>query len=405
MARDDIVVGLEIGTSKICVVVAEDQDDGTIKILGVGQVPSRGIRKGEIVDFDTAQRCLHDALVDAEQKSDIEIDNVYVGITGSHIQSINSRGVVMVPQEKGEIDEDDLASVKASAIDVSIPAENAFLHQILQHYYIDDREGVLNPVGIFGTKLEADFHVIHGIRNRINNTLRCVKELPLAVNDYVLNGLASAQVVLDQEQKHLGALVLDIGGGTTDYILYCDGAVRQSGVLAVGGDHITNDISMLLKIPMARAERLKVEEGSVVLGRSIPGERVLLKDETGFAGREIEREKLNTIIHMRMKETFEILLQRLASDPKFEMIGAGIHITGGCSLLKGIDDLASDVFGMEATLTHAHTMAGITSAFQNPQYSTAIGLVKYAQAVRSESPSPGLLSKIFNPLLNIFRRN
>ncbi|HEX8373040.1 MAG TPA: cell division protein FtsA [Chthoniobacterales bacterium] len=404
MARDDIVVGLEIGTSKICVVVAEDQEDGTIKILGVGQVPSRGIRKGEIVDFDTAQQCLHDALVDAEQKSDIEIDNVFVGITGSHILSFNSRGVVTIPEEKGEIDEEDIANVKASAIEVSIPGENSFLHQILQHYYIDDREGVLNPVGIFGGKLEADYHIIHGIRNRIHNTLRCVREIPLKVADVVLNGLASAQVVLDQEQKNLGALVLDIGGGTTDYVLYHDGAVRQSGVLAVGGDHITNDISMLLKIPMARAERLKIEEGSVILGNTMPGEKVLLKDETGFAGREIEREKLNTIIHMRMKETFELLLHRLENDPKFDMVGSGVHITGGCSLLKGIDHLASEVFGMEATLTHARTMAGITSAFQNPQYSTAIGLVKYAQAVRSEQPHEGILTKLFNPFKKIFRR-
>ena len=404
MARDDIVVGLEIGTTKICVVVAEDQDDGTIKILGVGQVPSRGIRKGEIVDFDTAQQCLHDAVVDAEQKSDIEIDNVFVGITGSHILSFNSRGIVMVPEERGEIDEEDIANVKNSAIEVSIPAENSFLHQILQHYYIDDREGVLNPIGIFGSKLEADYHIIHGIRNRIHNTLRCVRELPLSVADIVLNGLASAQVVLDQEQKNLGALVLDIGGGTTDYVLYHDGAVRQSGVLAVGGDHITNDISMMLKIPMARAERLKIDEGSVILGRSIPGEKVLLKDETGFAGREIEREKLNMIIHLRMKETFELLLKRLEDDPKFEMVGAGVHITGGCSLLKGIDDLATEVFGMETTLTHAHTMAGITSAFQNPQYSTAIGLVKYAQAVRSEIPQEGILTKLFNLLKKLFRR-
>ncbi|HEY5895515.1 MAG TPA: cell division protein FtsA [Chthoniobacterales bacterium] len=404
MGRDDIVVGLEIGTSKICVVVAEDQGDGTIKILGVGQVASRGVRKGEIVDFDTAQQCLHDALVDAEQKSDIEIESVFVGISGSHISSFNSRGVVTIPEEKGEIDEEDIEAAKASAKEVSIPAENAFVHQILQHYYVDGRDGVLNPVGIFGSKLEADYHVVHGIRNRIHNTLRCVKEIPLTVEDIVLNGLASAQIVLDQEQKNLGALVLDIGGGTTDYVMYHDGAVRNSGVLAVGGDHITNDISMLLKMPIARAERLKVTEGSVILGNSLPGETVALKDETGFAGREIEREKLNTIIHMRMRETFEILKRRLENDSAFGYLGTGLHITGGCSLLKGIDNLAQEVFGMEVTLTHAPAMAGITSAFENPQYSTAIGLVKYAQAVRAEIPAEGVLTRIFNPLKRLFRR-
>ncbi len=405
MAKDDIVVGLEIGTSKICVVVAENQADGGIKILGVGQVPSRGIRKGEIVDFDTAQQCIHDALVDAEQKSDIEIDRVFVGVTGSHIASFNSRGVVNIPEDRGEIFEEDIESVRENAINVSIPGENSFLHSILQHYYVDDRDGVLNPVGILGNRLEADYHIIHGIRNRIQNTLRCVREIPLNVDDIVLNGLASAQVVLDQEQKNLGALVLDIGGGTTDYVYYQDGAVQRSGVLAVGGDHITNDLSSLLRIPMARAERLKIEEGSVIVGKSIPGEIVTLKDETGFAGREIEREKLNTIIHMRVKEIFELLHRSLSSDPKFAMIGSGVHITGGCSLLKGIDQLAAEVFGLEVTLTHALPMAGITSAFQNPQYSTAIGLVKYAQAVHSERVNDGAIKKFFKSIGGWFKRS
>lgn len=405
MAKDDIVVGLEIGTSKICVVVAENQADDGIKILGVGQVPSRGIRKGEIVDFDTVHQCIHDALVDAEQKSDIEIDRVFVGVTGSHIASFNTRGVVTIPEDRGEIFEEDIESVRDNAINVSIPGENSFLHQILQRYYVDDRDGVLNPVGILGNRLEADYHIIHGIRNRIQNTLRCVREIPLNVDDIVLNGLASAQVVLDQEQKNLGALVLDIGGGTTDYVFYHDGAVQQSGVLAVGGDHITNDLSSLLRIPMARAERLKIEEGSVLLGKTVPGEVVTLKDETGFAGREIEREKLNTIIHMRVKEIFELLHRTLSADPKFALIGSGVHITGGCSLLKGIDTLAADVFGLDVFLTHAHSVAGITSAFQNPQYSTAIGLVKYAQAVHSERVNDGFVKKFFKFLGGLFRKS
>jgi cell division protein FtsA len=196
--------------------------------------------------------------------------------------------------------------------------------------------------------------------------------------------------VLTQQQKNLGALVIDIGGGTTDYILYVDGAVKQSGALALGGDHITNDISMGLRIPMARAEKLKTEEGSCTLGNCLPGETILLKDDSGFAGKEIERETLNTIIHLRIRETFELLKRGLEEESFINYVGAGIFITGGCSLLSGIDHLAEEIFEMPAHVAHAQTMSGLTSAFENPQFSTAIGLIKYAQAVQSDRPRRGI---------------
>jgi len=402
MARDHILVGLEIGTSKICVVVADSKPDGSIKILGVGQAPSRGVRKGEIVDFDTAQKCVHEALVDAEEKSDVMIQSVYLGVTGAHITSFNNRGMVMVPEDQDEIAETDCDSVRASAREVSIPAQNMFIHSILQHYYIDGQEGILNPVGMMGHKLEADFHIIHGIGTRVKNAVRCVKEIPLEVEDVVFTPLAAAQVVLNQHQKNLGALAIDIGGGTTDYLMYVDGAVRQSGSIGIGGDHITNDISMGLRIPMARAEKLKVDEGSVTLGMSLPGETVTLKDDSGFAGKEVERETLNTIVHMRVRETFELLRRQLEAGGDLHLLGAGIFITGGASLLRGIDALAQEIFELPVHITHAQTMSGLTSAFENPQFSTAIGLIKYAQAVHMDRPS-GWLSK-FTQRLPIFGR-
>ncbi|MEY2484444.1 MAG: cell division protein FtsA [Verrucomicrobiota bacterium] len=395
MASNDLMVGLEIGTSKICVVVGEARPDGTTKILGVGEAPSRGVRKGEIVDFETAMKCVHEAVVDAEQKSDVMIRSVYVAIAGSHIQSFNNRGCVVLPDDRDEIDEQDIEDVKVNAREVSIPAQNAFLHSIIQHYHVDGQGGVLNPVGMLGQKLEADFHIIHGVRTRIQNTIRCVKELPLEVEDVVFSALASAQVVLTQHQKNLGAIVIDVGGGTTDYIVYVDGAIKQSGVLAVGGDHITNDISMGLRIPMTRAEKLKIEEGSVTLGNCLPGETILLKDDSGFAGKEIERETLNTIINLRMRESFDLLKRKLDEETFVNFVGAGIFITGGCSLLNGIDHLAQEVFDMPAHVAHAQTMSGLTSAFENPQFSTAIGLIKYAQAVQADRPRRGL-GRIFS---------
>jgi cell division protein FtsA len=255
---------------------------------------------------------------------------------------------------------------------------------------------------MLGQKLEADFHIVHGVRTRVQNTIRCVKELPLEVEDVVFSGLASAQVVLTQHQKDLGALVIDMGGGTTDYILYADGAVKQSGVLAVGGDHITNDISMGLRIPMARAEKLKIDEGSVVLGNCLPGETILLKDDSGFAGKEVERETLNTIIHLRVREILELLKRTLEEESFINYVGAGLFITGGCSLLNGIDHLAEEVFEMPAHVAHAQTMSGLTSAFENPQFSTAIGLLKYGQAVQTDRPRRGL-GRLFGRLFSGMR--
>src|SRR5881398_4103655 len=396
MASNNLMVGLEIGTSKICVVVGESRTDGTLKILGVGQTPSRGVRKGEIVDFETAMKCVHEAVVDAEQKSDVMIRSVYVAISGGHIQSFNNRGCVLLPEERDEIDDQDVEDVKINAREVSIPAQNAFLHSIIQHYHVDGQDGVLNPVGMLGQKLEADFHIIHGVRTRIQNTIRCVKELPLEVEDVVFNALASAQVVLTQQQKNLGALVIVIGGGTTDFILYVDGAVKQSGTIGIGGDHITNDISMGLRIPMARAEKLKIDEGSVILGNCLPGETVVLKDDSGFAGKEVERETLNTIIHMRVREIFELLKRTLDEESFINYTGAGVFISGGCSLLNGIDNLAEEIFEMPAHVAHAQTTSGVTAAVENPQFSTAIGLIKYAQAVHAERPQRRGFGRIFS---------
>ena len=403
MARDDIHVGLEIGTTKVCAVVAECREDGEIRLLGVGETPSRGVRKGEIVDFENASNCVREALSDAEEKSDVEIKSVWLAVTGSHIHSFNNRGSAAIPEESGEITEEEIQEVEYKAKEISLPKENAILHSIIQHYYVDGQEGVLNPVGMLGSRLEADFHIIHGVTNRIQNSIRCVKECHIEVDDVVVSSLASAQVVLGQHQKESGALVVDIGGGVTDYIVYLDGAVRQSGVLAVGGDHITNDISIGLRIPITRAEKLKVEEGSAEIGKSLPGEKIVLKNDTGFSGKEVEREMLNMIIHARLEELFVLLRKRFAGEVPERLLGAGVMLTGGCSMIRGIRGVAESVFDMPVHLTRAQAVSGPTSAFENPQFSTCIGLAKYAQAVRSETPEPSFLGNIFGRMFKKLR--
>ncbi len=343
MAKSNIYVGLEIGTSKICVVVGEVRGDGAIKILGVGQHPSSGVRKGEIVDFAAAQTCLHDALVNAEDRSDMMVDGVCLAVTGSHIESLSNCGCIRVADENSEISSVDLEEVKEIARDVAIPDKNAVVHTIVQHYYVDDQDKVLNPVGMLGQKLQADYHIIHGVKNRIQNTIRCVREIPMEVEDIVFSPLAAAQVVLNREAKQQGAVLIDIGGGTADYILYLDGAVMASGSLGLGGDHITNDLSVVLKVPMSKAEKLKLEEGSVGHGAAEVEGVVDLEAGSHYAGGEVEKSLVNQVITMRLKEILELIYKRLASTGYLPRVGKGIYLTGGTSLMDGIEELTEDV--------------------------------------------------------------
>jgi cell division protein FtsA len=386
---------MELGTTKVCVVVAETTDDGGVLISGVGQAQSCGVRKGEVVDFDTAQVCVREALSNAEENSGIEIGYAYAALSGAHFGSMNCRGQFAIPADQEEITAEDCERVSQSAQAVGMPPDRTVLHTILQHYYIDGQEGVINPVGMSGSKLEADFHLIHGIHTRIKNTIRCVKDIGVVeVADVAFSGLATAQAVLTPHDKELGALVIDIGGGTTDYLAYLNGAVRASGVLGVGGDHVTNDISLGLRIPMARAEKLKCEEGSAMPGRHRFGDTVVLKDEAGFAGREIDRDKLDTIIHMRMKETLELLRRRMESDNVLDFLGAGVFITGGCARMKGLKPLVEEVFGLPARIATATNVGGMKSVVENPQFTTAIGMVIYANALQADRPRDGFFTKL-----------
>jgi cell division protein FtsA len=399
MAREQIVVGLEIGTSKVAVVVGEVRPDQPLRILGVGLTPSRGVRKGEIVDLDTASRCVRDALADAEGASDVDIRSVYLGVSGAHIKSIQSRGSVQIPDDPGEVELEHIHQVQEDARKVNLPADHCFLHTILQHYYVDGQDEVLNPVGLQGGRLEADFRIVHGALKRINNSIRCVRELGVEVLQPVFNGVAAAQVVLSADQKNAGAVLIDMGGGTTDYVAYNHGAVRACGSIALGGDHITNDISLGVRIPMARAEWLKVNEGAVLLTGEAAEGRVVLKPEAGFAGCSVERKRLNTIIACRVRETLELVRRELDAANALRHLGGGILLTGGCSMLEGINELAADVFGAPVRLTHAHAVSGPASAFENPRLSSAIGLIKFAQAIQPE-PSIKPLRKFLGRFLS-----
>jgi cell division protein FtsA len=393
MARSNLHVGLEIGTSKVAAVIAETRSDGLLRIIGTGEAPSRGVRKGEIVDIGLITLCLTDAVAEAEDKADREIADVVASVTGAHLESLNNRGGVPIPDDRDEIEEEDIHEVEQSAMDVSIPSGHVFLHTMVQHYYVDGQEGVSSPLGMIGRKLEAEFHIVHGTKSRIQNSLRCIREANLKVANVVMSAVASAHAVLDQTDRDSGVLVIDIGGGTTDYILFRDGSVRHSGVLAVGGDHVTNDISIGLRVPTKWADKLKVEEADVAPGAVAARGTVQIEDPT-YAGGEIERSSLNKVAEARMREIFTLLKRRLNFDRQAQFIGGGIVLTGGTADLKGIAALASDVFGVPARTASPRPLMGPTALFESPRWSTAVGLVLYAQAAQEALEEISVFDKL-----------
>lgn len=392
MAKTTIYAGLEIGTHKICAVVGEAKRDGSIKILGVGEAPSRGVRKGEIVDFDKVQTCLNDALVRAEDRSDVMIRNVFLGVTGAHIESLNNLGRYRLPEDQSEITEDDVEEAKEIARSVAIPQQNVFLHSMTRQYIVDGQEAVRQPIGREGRILEADYHIIHGVRGRIQNAIRCVREIPLEVEDVVFNPIAAAQVVLSREAKNQGAIMIDFGAGTADFVLYRDGMLTVSGCVPLGGDHMTNDLAMALQIPNGRAERLKIEQGSVLYADVPEGELVRVDDDIGHQIAEVERGFLNEVLFLRTEEIMEQI--KVLCEPHLGHLGAGVFLTGGVSLMKGIDAVARGVFGTKVTKVGSAPVSGVTATFENPKYSTPIGLIRYAQILDSEKPFLSPLTRL-----------
>src|SRR4051794_20524226 len=287
-----IIVGLEIGTSKVCAVVGELAADNVLNIVGLGQARSRGVRKGEIADPVLAEEDIRHAIVEAEQMADVEIRSVYLGISGGHLRGFNNRGVHPVVSADREICEEDVQDVIKNAKAINLPAQNHVVHAIRQHFLVDGQDGIANPVGMLGARVEVDVHVIHGNLNRMQNAIRTVKGLQLEVDDIVFNGLAASLAILTNEQKELGSLVIDIGGGTTEYVVYAGGIIKHTGVLAVGGDHVSNDLAYGLKVPLSRAEQLKIEHGSALIEESVKGQSFTISNELGLPVKTINLEHL-----------------------------------------------------------------------------------------------------------------
>jgi cell division protein FtsA len=399
----NIIAGLELGTAKICVVVGEQGPDGALNIIGLGQSRSRGVRKSEICDPAQVEEDLRAAMFEAEQMADVEIRSVYLGVSGGHIRGFSNRGVHPVVSDDREISQDDVEDVVKNAKAINLPAENIVVHAVRQHFYVDGQDGVTNPVGMLGARLEVDMHVIHGNANRLQNAIRLVRATSLEVDDVVFTGIASSLALLTNEQKELGALVIDLGGGTTEYVVYANGVIRHSGVLAVGGDHVSNDLAYGLKVPLSRAEKLKVEFGSAVVDEVVKGQTISLTNELGLELKRVNHENLQRIMAARLEEIFELIIQDLERVGLVEYLRAGVFLCGGGSRVPGIVKLAENVFQMNVSAGHASAISGLTAALDQPEFAAAIGLVKFGSLKnrRRETRSliPRSLKDVFGKLL------
>jgi len=374
---ESIIVGLEVGTSKVCAVVGELSAGGGLNIIGIGQARSRGVRKGEIADASMAAEDIRSAIVEAEQMADAEIRSVYLAVTGGHIRGFTNRGVHPVVSADREITPEDVEDVIKNAKAINLPAENYVLHAIRQHFLVDGQDGITDPVGMLGARVEVDMHVVHGNFNRLQNPIRAVKGLQLEVEAIVFNGLASSLALLNSEQKEMGAVVIDIGGGTTEYVVYNGGIIKHTGVLAVGGDHISNDLAYGLRVPLSKAEELKIKHGSALVLEDDKGQSVSANGDLGQTTRNVNLEHLRRIMSLRLEETFELIERELAEANLLDLLRAGVVLCGGGARIPGIQQLAERMFHLPCSLGKTSSIAGLKSALDQPEFASAIGLVKF----------------------------
>lgn len=400
-----IIVGLEVGTSKVCAVVGEINPTGALNIIGLGQCRSRGIRKGEISDASATAEDIRNAIVEAEQMADVEIRSVYLGVTGGHIRGFTNRGVHPVVSADREITREDVEDVIKNAKAINLPAENYVLHAIRQHFLVDGQDGIIDPIGMLGARVEVDMHVVHGHFNRLQNAIRSVKGLQLEVEAIVFNGLASSLSLLTSEQKEMGALVIDIGGGTTEFVVYSNGIIKHTGVLAVGGDHVSNDLAYGLKVPLGKAEELKIQYGSAFVAETDKGQTVTTNNELGLPVKTINLEHLRRIMSLRLEEIFELIEQELTKAGLLNYLRAGVFISGGGARIPGILKLAEKVFQLPASLGRTSTISGLKSALDQPEFATAIGLVKFGSFQQKKKTGGSFTQTLKQTFTTFLRRS
>ena len=382
----DVVVGLDVGTTKICAVVAARRPGGGLDVVGVGSAPSRGLRRGIVVNIDSTVEAIRHAVAEAEQVAGVEVAGVYAGVAGGHIRSVNSRGVVAVSGRERLVTAGDVERAVEAARAINVPQDREVIHVLPQTFMVDDADGVREPLGMSGVRLEVEVHIVTGAVTSVQNVIRSVNRAGLAVHDIVLEPIASAEAVLSADEKELGVVVIDIGGGTTDLALFRDGAIWHSAILPLGGDHITNDVAVGLRTPMAEAEELKKRHGCALTALVPAEETVDVPSVGGRKPRQLSRQVLSEIIQPRVEEVFTLVARELTRAGFQDAATSGVVVTGGTSIMEGVPELAEAVFDLPVRRGAPGEVGGLADAVRSPIYSTAVGLALYG-AHRQAAPA------------------
>ena len=370
----DIVVGLDIGTTKVCAIVGDVSGAG-VEVLGIGSARSSGLRKGVVINIEETVRSIQEAIQEAERMAGCEVNAVFTGISGGHIRGFNSHGIVAVNDD--EITQDDVARVIDAAKAVAIPLDREVVHILPQEYVIDDQDGIREPTGMHGVRLEAKVHIVTAAASSARNVVRCANQAGLEVHAIVLQQLASAEATLTQDEKDLGVCLVDIGGGTADIALYSDGAIVHTSVLPLGGNHVTNDIALGVRTPQQEAERLKRVYGSALVERVEPQEMIEVPSVGGRQPRTLSRQILCEIIEARVEEIFQLVKEEIHQTGYEDLLASGVVLTGGCSMLDGIEDVAEEVLGLPIRCGAPSGITGLVDGVTTPEFATGVGLIRY----------------------------
>jgi cell division protein FtsA len=372
--KHDLIVGLDIGTTKICAIVGHQNEDG-LDIVGIGTSPSRGLRKGVVINIESTVEAIRKALTEAELMADCKIDSVYAGIAGGHIRGFNSQGVIAVKTR--EVTRDDIRRVLDAAKAIAIPMDREVIHTLPQEYIIDDQDGILDPLGMCGVRLEAKVHIVTAATASAQNIVRSCYKADVEVSDIVLEQLASSEAVLSADEKDLGVALVDIGGGTTDLAIFVDGAIKHTSVLSLGGNHLTNDIAVGLRTPMAEAEVIKQKYGCAMTSMVGKDETIEVPSVGGREPRVLSRHLLAEILEPRVEEIFTLAQREIIKSGFEDLLASGIVLTGGSCILPGMPEMAEQIFNLPVRRGLPQGIGGLTDVVNSPIYATGVGLVKY----------------------------
>ncbi len=370
---ENMIVGLDIGTSKVVAIVGKRKLDGTIEVVGIGSHPSRGLKRGVVVNIETTVQAIQRAVEEAELMAGCRIHSVYAGIAGSHIKSLNSHGIVAIRDR--EVTQADIDRVIDAAQAVAIPADQKVLHILPQEFVIDNQEGIKEPMGMSGVRLEAKVHLVTCAVNAAQNIEKCVRRCGLDVDDIILEQLASSYAVLTEDEKELGVCVVDIGGGTTDIAVFTGGAIRHTAVIPIAGDQVTNDIAMALRTPTQNAEEIKIKYACALTQLAGADETIKVPSVGDRAPRDLSRQALAEVVEPRYEELFTLVQSELRRSGFEDLIPAGVVITGGSSTMEGVVELAEEIFHMPVRLACPQAVSGMTEVVNNPIYATGVGLL------------------------------